>query len=140
MCMYGRCSFGKLQLLIQLNRDYLSNKSLFLGDRKMKISKRKTRSDKFPLTLHPTGQYCKKIKGKIRYFGTDKKKALEKYLAQSTYLHGAQSLVQKTSNGKMNLKQLCDLYLSYQNSRVLVGDITAKHYNDLTYSLSSFMF
>jgi len=48
----------------------------------MMNSKRKTRSDKFPLTLHPTGQYCKKIKGKIRYFGTDKKKALEKYLAQ----------------------------------------------------------
>jgi len=23
----------------------------------MKVSKRKTRSDKFPLTLHPTGQY-----------------------------------------------------------------------------------
>jgi len=43
----------------------------------MKRSKRKTRSDKFPLTLHPTGQYCKKIKGKIRYFGTDKKQALE---------------------------------------------------------------
>jgi integrase len=105
----------------------------------MKISKRKTRSDKFPLTLHPTGQYCKKIKGKIRYFGTDKKKALEKYLAQATYLYGAQSLVQKISNNKMTLRQLCDLYLHYQNSRVLVGDITAKHYNDLTYSLSRFM-
>ena len=91
----------------------------------MKIPKRKTRSDKFPLTLHPTGQYCKKINGKIRYFGKDKKKALEKYLAQATYLHGAQSLVQKISNGKMTLKQLCDLYLHYQNSRVLVGDITA---------------
>ncbi len=24
----------------------------------MKSSKRKRRSDKFPLTLHPTGQYC----------------------------------------------------------------------------------
>jgi len=105
----------------------------------MNISKRKTRSDKFPLTLHPTGQYCKKIKGKVRYFGTNKKKALEKYLAQATYLHGAQSLAQKISNGKMTLKQLCDLYLRYQNSRVLVGDITAKHYNDLTYSLSRFM-
>ena len=56
----------------------------------MKSSKRKTRSDKFPLTLHPTGQYCKKIKGKIRYFGTDKKKALERYLAQATYLHVCQ--------------------------------------------------
>jgi len=54
-------------------------------------STRKRRSDKFPLTLHPTGQYCKKIKGKIRYFETDKKKALERYLAQATYLHGAQS-------------------------------------------------
>jgi hypothetical protein len=29
--------------------------------------------------------------------------------------------------------------LHYQNSRVLVGDITSKHYNDLTYSLSRFM-
>jgi len=105
----------------------------------MNISKRKIRSDKFPLTLHPTGQYCKKIKGKIRYFGTDKKKALEKYLAQATYLHGAQSLVQKTINDKMTLKQLCDLYLHYQNSRILVGDITAKHYNDLQYSLGGFM-
>ena len=36
-------------------------------------SKRKTRSDKFLLTLHKTGQYCKKIKGKLYYFGTDKK-------------------------------------------------------------------
>jgi integrase len=105
----------------------------------MKISKRKIRSDKFPLTLHPTGQYCKKIKGKIRYFGTDKKKAIEKYLAQATYLHGAQSLVQKIPNDKMTLKKLCDLYLHYQNSRVLVGDITAKHYNDLKYSLGRLM-
>ena len=105
----------------------------------MMNSKRKTRSDKFPLTLHPTGQYCKKIKGKIRYFGKDKKKALEKYLAQSTYLHGAQSLFQKISNGKMTLKQLCDLYLRYQHSRVLVGDMTAKHYNDSKYSLDRLM-
>jgi len=105
----------------------------------MKNSKRKTRSDKFPLTLHPTGQYCKKIKGKIRYFGKDKKKALEKYLAQSTYMHGPQSLAEKISNGKMTLRQLCNLYLQYQNSRVLVGDITAKHYNDSKYSLDRLM-
>ena len=38
-------------------------------------STRKKRSDKFPLTLHPTGQYCKKIKGKLYYFGNDYMKA-----------------------------------------------------------------
>lgn len=27
------------------------------------------RHNKFPLTLHPTGQYCKKIQGKMYYLG-----------------------------------------------------------------------
>jgi hypothetical protein len=43
--------------------------------------------DKFPLTLHKTGQFCKKIKGKIYYFGTNKKTALERDLEQAVYLH-----------------------------------------------------
>jgi hypothetical protein len=32
---------------------------------KKNLKDRKSRSDKFSLTLHPTGQFCKKIKGKI---------------------------------------------------------------------------
>ncbi len=45
--------------------------------------RRKTRSDKFPLTLHKTGQYCK-----LYYFGTDRKTPFNRYLEQanpSTY-------------------------------------------------------
>ena len=80
---------------------------------------KKTRSDKFPLTLHTTGQYCKKIKGKIYYFGADKKQALERYLDQVTYLHGGQNLIQKASDSSMTLKELCDYYLQYQHSKVL---------------------
>ncbi len=96
----------------------------------MKSSKRRTRSDKFPLTLHRTGQYCKKIKGRTRYFGTDKKQALERYLGQATYLHGCQRSIQTAANGKMTLKELCDLYLKYQESRVFADVLTPKHYND----------
>jgi len=84
-----------------------------------KQQRRKTRSDKFPLTLHPTGQYCKKINGKIHYFGTNKKQALKRYLDQATYLHGCPCSTAKGSDGSMPLKELCDLYLGYQHARVL---------------------
>jgi hypothetical protein len=71
--------------------------------------KRKTRSDKFPSTLHPTDQYCKKIKGKLYYFGTGKQKALQRYLEQAT---------------DTTIKTLCSLHLEYQESEVQVEQLT----------------
>jgi hypothetical protein len=53
----------------------------------MRSSNRKKRSDKFLLTLHPTGQYCKKIKEYIYYFGSDRKQVLESYLDKAIFLH-----------------------------------------------------
>ncbi len=105
----------------------------------MSKSKRKTRSDKFPLTLHPTGQYCKKINGKLYYFGTDKKMALDKYLNQASYLHGNKGKVQKKSNSDMTLKQLCDLYLQYQHLKVQANALTAQHHNEQIASLNKLM-
>lgn len=105
----------------------------------MKTLKRKTRSDKFPLTLHPTGQYCKKVKGKIYYFGSDKKDALQRYLDQATYLHGGQNNLQKPTGDNMTLKQLCDMYLKYQYSKLLANDLTARHHNDQIDSLNKLM-
>jgi len=101
----------------------------------MKGRKRKTRSDKFPLTLHPTGQYCKKIKGKIHYFGSDKKRALKRYLDQAAYLHGGQNGTTVRAGGTMSIRELRDLYLRYQHSKVLAGELTPRHYSDQTRSL-----
>ena len=105
----------------------------------MKTQRRRTRSDTFPLTLHPTGQYCKKINGKIYYFGTNKKQALKRYLDQATYLHGYPCAATKGSDGSMPLRQLCDLYLGYQHARVRAGAITGRHYADQVKSLNKLM-
>jgi len=105
----------------------------------MKTLKRKTRSDKFPLTFHPTGQYCKKINGKMYYFGSDKKQALEKYLDQATYLHGCQNNLQRPTDDSMTLKQLCDMYLQYQYSKLQAKDLTASHHNEQIGSLNKLM-
>jgi len=75
-------------------------------------SKRKTRSDKFPLTLHKTGQFCKKIKGKLYYFGTDKKDALERYLEQAIYLHTGKGNKPKLTS-RLSLKAVCNFYSSF---------------------------
>ena len=105
----------------------------------MSKSRRKTRSDKFPLTLHPTCQYCKKINGKLYYFGSDKNHALERYQSQASYLHGNNEKKQKKPDGEMSLKQLCNLYLQYQHLKVQANALTARHHNEQIASLNKFM-
>lgn len=91
---------------------------------------RKTRSDKFPLTLHKTGQYCKKIKGKIYYFGSDRKIALQRYLGQASEFHLGKSTQNNSVKEYITIEDLSNLYLEHQDSRVQSGEITADHYRD----------
>lgn len=93
--------------------------------------KRKTRSDKFPLTLHKTGQYCKKIRGKTCYFGTDKQVAYQKYIGQASFLHLNQGNKPPIENG-LSIKILCNMYLDYQESRVSSGEIKLRQFFDQT--------
>lgn len=99
---------------------------------------RKIRCDKFPLTLHKTGQYCKKIKGKIYYFGTDKQLALQKYLEQASYLHLNKGKKPVEDSG-LTIKTLCNLYLDHQESRVNSGEIKQRQLYDQTRLLKPFV-
>ena len=105
----------------------------------MSKTKRKTRSDKFPLTLHSTGQYCKKIKGKMHYFGKDKKQALERYLEQAAFLHNGNAKMFKSTNGNMTLKSLCNIYLKHQQAKAESAEITIRHHADQSSCLKKFM-
>ncbi len=104
-------------------------------------NKRKTRSDKFPLTLHPTGQYCKKIRGKLFYFGTDKNQALQRYLEQATYLHNGKANIINRSSGSndISVKYLCNMYIEHQQSRATIGQIKLRHVYDQTCILRDFI-
>jgi integrase len=73
------------------------------------------------------------------YFGSNKKEAFQRYLDQAAYLHGNKTNSQKLANDAMTLKQLCDMYLKYQFSKVQADAITARHYNDQISSLNKLM-
>jgi len=106
---------------------------------KTRSNKRKTRSDKFPLTLHPTGQYCKKIKGKLYYFGVDKKKALLRYLEQASALHTGKPAQPISPDDDISIKTLCNLYLDFQESKMQQGELSVRHFSDQVNSLRKFV-
>ena len=102
-------------------------------------SKRQKRSDRFPLTLHPTGQYCKKIRGKLYYFGTNKQQAHKRYLEYAASLHSGKPFKYRTSQNSPSIKELCNLYLEHQESRVEIGEIQSRHYFDQISLLKDFV-
>jgi len=102
-------------------------------------SKRKTRSDKFPLTLHNTGQFCKRIKGKLYYFGTNKQRALQRYLEQAAYLHAGKAPTPRSSQDRLSIKILCNLYLGHQESRAEIGEIQLRQVSDQILLLKDFV-
>jgi len=54
-------------------------------------------------------------------------------------LHGTQEDVQKIKDENMTLKQLCDMYLRYQHSKLQASNFTANHYNEQIGSLKKLM-
>jgi len=80
--------------------------------------------DDFPLTPHATGQWCKKIDGRIVYFGTDWRAALKRYNA--------------TADGPPNsLKRSIDKYVESRRLLQASGEISYQHFKDIERTLAS---
>ncbi len=101
-------------------------------------SKQKNVLTSFLLLYTPTGQYCKKIKGKLYYFGTAKQEALRRCLEQESHLHAGKGFKPSSSEDEISLKTLCNLYLEHQESRVADGDIGLRQLHDQTSLLRRF--
>ena len=84
----------------------------------------------FPLTAHPNGQWCKKIRGRLHYFGAwdDWEAALNLYLDQKDDLHAGRK-PRVNGEGK-TLGLAMDHFLSAKKLLEQSGEISPRSYKD----------
>jgi integrase len=85
----------------------------------------------FPLTAHPNGQWCKKIRGRVHYFGPweDWEGSLQLYKEQRDDLQ-AGLVPRKPAENEPTLGALIDSFLKAKQVDVATGEITQRSYDD----------
>jgi integrase len=88
----------------------------------------------FPLTAHPAGYWCKKIRGKLHYFGpwSDPDGALAKYLEQKDALHAGRK-PREASEG-LTVKELANHFLNAKRALVDSGELLARTWADYKFA------
>jgi integrase len=84
----------------------------------------------FPLTAHPAGQWCKKIRGKIHYFGpwSDPDGALDNYLKQKDALHAGRK--PRMDAEGTTIKELANKFLNAKKASVESGELAPRTWQD----------
>jgi integrase len=80
----------------------------------------------FPLFLHATGQWAKKIRGRMVYFGVDAERALDKYLNHKDELLAGLPI----NNGKVTVKQLVNQFLTSKKALVDSEELSKRTFDD----------
>ena len=83
----------------------------------------------FPLFKHRNGQWAKKVRGKLIYFGVDHKEALDLWLKQKDDLLAGRT-PRDAKNGELTVKALCDLFCEYIDNRVKTGERSKRLFDD----------
>lgn len=84
----------------------------------------------FPLTPHGSGKWCKKVRGKIHYFGTwdDPNAALQEWLAVRDELLGG--VDPKRNDGRADVDYLVNSFLLSKEQQRDQGDLSQRTWND----------
>ena len=90
------------------------------------------------LASQPNGQWAKKIRGQLCYFGAwdNPQAALERYLTAAADLHAGRA--PKVSTNELSVKDLANEFLNYQANRFDEGAISARHFADCCSLLRDF--
>lgn len=94
----------------------------------MKKTKPRKPSKSFPLTPHPSGQWCKTIKYKLYYFGVweDPEAALAKYEHDAPFIRrglNPSDPIHRIELERLTLQGLCDLFLMDRLESLSAGSI-----------------
>jgi integrase len=93
----------------------------------------------FPLTLHrATGQWCKKLKvlttnkWRVCYFGQDRQKALERYLAEKDAIQAGQVRRGEESapNASATVATICNEFLDAKRRKIESGEMGERQWKD----------
>lgn len=104
----------------------VANSTRSRGSRK---ALRKPRPD-FPLTPHPTGRWCKKVRGRLHYFGKigDPDAALALWLAHKDDLLAGRT--PRASKGAIELRDVLNHFLTAKRLQVDSGELTPRTWAD----------
>jgi integrase len=86
----------------------------------------------FPLTPHPSGRWCKKIRGKLHYFGpwSDPDGALKKYLEQKDDLHAGRTPREPAE--VLTVFTLCGKFLTAKKRMLDTGELSDRTFEAYT--------
>ncbi len=86
----------------------------------------------FPLTAHPNGQWCKKIRAQVRFFGVraDPDGAPANYNRQATDLHAGRGPRDRGPDDVPTVKDLANAFLASQKAKYEAGTLTARWFDD----------
>lgn len=95
----------------------------------------------FPLTPHPNGQWCKKIRGRVHFFGVwdDPVAALDHYNRQASDLHAGRQPRASSPSDVPTVKELGNTYLAVQAEKASRGLITASYFNYCKKAVKAFV-
>ena len=84
----------------------------------------------YPLFAHNNGQWAKKIKGRLHYFGPwdDPNGALQRYLDRREGLHAGRTPLAALEG--LTLRDLVNRFLTDRRSRVDSGELTLRSWQD----------
>src|SRR4051812_44664843 len=92
------------------------------------IMAKKRAPDKFPLTKQQNGQYSKKFRGKVYYFGTDRDSALKRFATEWADIKAGRD--EKPAAGGLKVADLANHFLIAKKERMHSGELSARLWAD----------